>query len=1309
MVSSKRIACIFLFKTQPIMRKFLLVSAVLLFSLFAAAQQNHWNRESETALRKDVFAKKQRPSNFLVFRLQEKALEAQLRNAPSEKTISAKRSGFYLTVPDEEGNPVQFRVVEASVMQSGLQSKHSRLRSYLGTGVKDPGTTIRFSFTPQGFNGVILSTSKPALYIEKLEKGNNLYIVVSQKALPDLGNFECTTTSNAATGIKSKLPVSGSAFGTLNANTGELRVFRLAFAAQGEFSQWCLDGTEANDAERIEKVLAQQVSQLTIVNGHVERDFGVRMVLIDNNEDIIFLDPTSDPFTSTDSDDFNAEAQTAITDEIGSDNFDVGHLIRRRNDGFSGGNAGAIGSICQDDIKARGYTGRTDWNAIGVYDEIMLTHEFGHQFGANHTFTHKDESHGAQMEPGSGSTIMSYGGNSDSEGYHVVPIRDHYFHAVSIQQVTAYLALVTCGTTQSAGNNAPTANAGNNFTIPKSTPFQLTGSGSDADEDNLTYVWEQMDNVLDEDDFPWEPNPTHTFGPEFRSRPPLTSAARIFPILENILDGTNTNRWEKLPSVSRSLNFRLTVRDNHPGAGQTNSDNMVVTIDDAYGPFTVTSPNSAVTWCPGTHTVTWDVNGSDALAANVKISLSTDGGQTFNTLVASTANDGSADVTIVCAYSNTARIKVEAIDNIFFDISNTNFTIGDNIPPTFTAPTNIVIEKDENCNYDASTVITGDVTDEADNCSTSLNATYTDVIKEGSCVGETIIERTWTLIDGCNLKTEKVQTITIKDVTAPTFTVPAAITIYKDENCEHNDDPSETGDVTDAADNCDPTPTVTHSDVDAPGSCMGEVIITRTWKVTDDCGNKTEKVQIITVKDTTAPTISNISASPEYLWPPNHKMVQVTISYDVADNCSDQAHITKQLSIVSNEPINGLGDGDTEPIDYEVVGTDAHTVRLRAERAGNGDGRIYTIYITATDDCGNSKTDSAKVYVVHNITGPSSGKPFKIGSTVTMNGEFWDVPGKTHTAKWILDESTVAAATVTEPAGSRKGLVSGSYKFSAAGVYKVKMSITDQNGFNSYATTNGDQEQIIVIYDPEGGHTFGGGWYQSPAGALKSDATATGKATFGFAANYFKKSTNPKGETEFVFKVGDFEYNAVNFEYLSINNSLAQIKGNGRIKGLQSGISFIMTVLDGGTTGEDKIRMKIYNKNTGEVYYDNQPGASDADAPVMAVGANSTVVVAAPGKPVRRDEDIPVTIAASRLDAKPMPNPTNNYFTLYVTGNDEEKISVAVFDLYGRMMETHVTGNGSYIRFGENYKAGTYFVKVRQGELSKQVKLIKIN
>jgi hypothetical protein len=1288
------------------MRKSLFVCAALLLSLFAAAQQNHWNRESENALRKDVFAKKQRPSNFLVFRLQEKAMEAQLLKAPSEKTISAKRSSFILSVPDENGTLMQFKIVEASVIHPDLKARYPRIRSYSGRSLTEAGTSIRFSFTPQGFNAVILFADKPAVYIEKLEKGNNLYMVVSQKDLPAVKDFECFTKDIRQ---QSKIMAKSSgSFGTLDADNGNLLIFRLAFAASAEFSQWCLTGAEANDDERRATVLAEQNAQLTIVNGHMERDFGVRMEIIADNTDIIYLNAASDPFTGgdPDSDVINAEAQSAITTEIGSDNFDIGHLIRLSSGTGSYGNAGAIGAVCQNDIKARGFTSRPDWNATGVYSEIMLTHEFGHQMGANHTFTHKDDNDNAQMEPGSGSTIMSYGGNVD--GYNVVPRRDHYFHAISIQQATAYVGAAGCGSTVSANNIAPAADAGSSYTIPKSTPFKLTGIGSDADgEDELTFTWEQMDKLTEDADFPRSPGTTNTNGPVFRSRPPGGDNFRNFPILENILDGSNTNTWEKLPSVDRTLNFRFTVRDNNPGAGQNNSDDMVVTVDDAYGPFTVTSPNSAITWCPGTHTVTWDVNGSDALAANVKISLSTDGGQTFSTLVASTANDGSADVTIACTYNTTARIKVEAVGNIFFDISNTNFTVGDNTKPTFTVPADVIIEKDANCNYNASTGETGDVTDEADNCSTSLNATYTDAPEAGACVGETIIKRTWTLIDGCNNKTEKVQTITVKDVTAPTFTVPADITIYKDENCNHNDDPSVTGNPTLVNDNCDPTPDIAYSDVDVPGSCMGEVIITRTWKVTDDCGNKTEKVQTITVKDTIPPTISNISADPAYLWPPNHKMVTVTINYDVADNCSDQAHITKQLSIVSNEPINGLGDGDTEPIDYEVVGTEAHTVRLRAERAGNGDGRIYTIYITATDDCGNSTTDSAKVYVVHNITGPNSGKPFKIGSTVTMNGEFWDVPGNKHTAKWMLDDATAVTATVTEPAGTRKGLVAGSYKFNTAGVYKVKMSITDQNGMNSYATTNGDQEQIIVIYDPEGGHTFGGGWYASPAGALKSDPSATGKATFGFAANYFKKSTNPKGETQFVFKVGDFEYNAVNFEYLALNNNTAQIKGNGRITGLQSGISFIMTVLDGAATGkEDKIRMKIYNKNTGEVYYDNQPGASDADLPTMAVGANSTIVVQ--GKPANREEDIPVTIAA-RLDAKPMPNPTSTYFTLHISGNNEEKINVTVFDLYGRIMETHVTPNGSYIRFGDNFQAGTYFVKVSQGKLSKQVKLIKTN
>jgi hypothetical protein len=211
----------------------------------------------------------------------------------------------------------------------------------------------------------------------------------------------------------------------------------------------------------------------------------------------------------------------------------------------------------------------------------------------------------------------------------------------------------------------------------------------------------------------------------------------------------------------------------------------------------------------------------------------------------------------------------------------------------------------------------------------------------------------------------------------------------------------------------------------------------------------------------------------------------------------------------------------------------------------------------------------------------------------------------------LVDGSAVTNGTVTEPSGNQNGKVSGNYKFNSPGVYKLQMNVTDQTGITSYANTNNDLDAIIVIYDPNGGNTYGGGYFESPAGALRSNQNAMGKASYGFAMNYFKNSTNPKGETQFEFKVGDFEFNALNFDYLVINNAIAQFKGTGKIIGGQSGIGFTMTVSDGQVDGSgvDKIRMKIYNKNNGSIIYDNQFGASDADLPVQSVGSSSTVVI----------------------------------------------------------------------------------------------------
>lgn len=129
----------------------------------------------------------------------------------------------------------------------------------------------------------------------------------------------------------------------------------------------------------------------------------------------------------------------------------------------------------------------------------------------------------------------------------------------------------------------------------------------------------------------------------------------------------------------------------------------------------------------------------------------------------------------------------------------------------------------------------------------------------------------------------------------------------------------------------------------------------------DGNGNTTTQLQTVIVEDTTPPNIETISASPDVIWPPDHEMVPVTISVAASDNC-DTNPTSQIISIVSNEPDNGLGDGDATP-DWEIIGD--LTANLRAERSGNGSGRVYTISVRCTDYAGNSTDRQVTVTVPH--------------------------------------------------------------------------------------------------------------------------------------------------------------------------------------------------------------------------------------------------------------------------------------------------------------------------------------------------------
>ncbi len=487
----------------------------------------------------------------------------------------------------------------------------------------------------------------------------------------------------------------------------------------------------------------------------------------------------------------------------------------------------------------------------------------------------------------------------------------------------------------------------------------------------------------------------------------------------------------------------------------------------------------------------------------------------------------------------------------------------------------------------------------------------------------------------------------------------------------------------------------------------GTTNINRT--ATDARGNTSTCIQTITVIDNEFPVISNESVSQVILSPANHTMRTVNVPYTATDNCG----VTTTLLVTSNEPINGTGDGDTDP-DYIVM--DNHTVQLRAERSANGNGRIYTITIRAVDTYGNVTTKTLEVRVPHDIKSPRSGQPFVINSTVNFSGEFWDKLSNRHTAKWMLDGSAVSNGIVIEPTANQNGKVNGSYKFTSAGVYKLQMNITDQAGVTSYSNTNGDLDAIVVIYDPNGSYAFGGGWYPSAAGALRNNLAATGKASYGFAVNY-TNAARPKGETQFEFKIGTFEFNALNFDYLAVSGARGQFRGTGKIIGGQSGVGFIMTVIDGAIDGSniDKIRLKIYNRNTGQVYYDNQNGASDAENPTTAVGINSSIFIQGtqPNNFVTKtasEKSKDKILAVSKLELVAFPNPSNKDFTIMVKTNDtKEQIQMTITDGQGRILETkNNLQAGNIIKVGETYRAGVYIIKIVQGKHHEEMKLVKL-
>lgn len=600
-------------------------------------------------------------------------LSSRYGKIPSDLEIDAVPAK--ITLPDEKGNMSEYYILESSVLSLEMARKFPDFKTYTISGIKNKSAHGRIFLSRFGLEGMIIIDNKQV----KLEPiDNNNPIKHKAYTLEAREDIICNQLSEDKV-----IRETGKRFALLGmTNGGSRRTYEIALVATGEFYQNANLGNNS-----LVTANAAIVSIINLVNIRYNVEMAIHFTIF--SSPTIYTDPATDPFDPSGSN-LTSQSTSAVQSNYPGGGYDLGHVLN----GMSSGGSGIAGiSVICGSFKSRGWSGGSGINTIAL--SIMI-HELGHMLGAGHTFngignncSSGNLSVNSSVEIGSGTTIMSYAGSCQTDN-NIQNNDDPYFHSVSIQSFLSYLSSTggTCATNSSTGNTPPAVNANpclGTFVIPKLTPFSIQGSATDPNlSDVLTYIWEETDE--DGPGYPTQGYIGTTAGnsaiaPLFRSYPPSVSGLkRTFPAMNTILNNANQSNFEPLPNVARSINLRLIARDNNSLNGGIGSDDVVINVNGTAGPLSVTSPNTAANWSPGSQTVTWSVNNTNTLFASVDILLSLDGGNSFPiTLLANTPNDGS-ETFVLGNYPATtnARIKVRYAPNScfeIFDISDTNFTI----------------------------------------------------------------------------------------------------------------------------------------------------------------------------------------------------------------------------------------------------------------------------------------------------------------------------------------------------------------------------------------------------------------------------------------------------------------------------------------------------------------------------------------------------------------------------------------------------------------------------------------------------------
>ncbi|REC77107.1 propanediol utilization protein [Chryseobacterium elymi] len=611
-------------------------------------------------------------------------LRQQLKNA---QEMGGGNKAVVISIPTLNGKIEKFNVYSFPVLVKSLADRYN-LGSYVGVGIDDPSKYLRFSVGPNDFQSIIIKGGEYE-FIDPQNSEKTLYGVHPKTLNTEGKSFVCTTSeSPKAVHQLQEMLTAGQNFTNQptdfsKTSDKKYRTMRLAMSVTGEYTAFH-GGTQLGAIQAVN-------ATMTRVNAVFEKDLALHLNVLDL-PGIIYTNAATDPYTGN----LNLQLQQTLTANVGEENYDIGHVF---NAAGNNGNAGCIGCVCISPTttvpRGKGSAFTQSTSPVGDnFDIDFVAHEMGHQLGANHTFAHALEGSGVNMEPGSGTTIMGYAGitgaNTD-----VQPHSDPFFHKASIGQIQTNLNSKTCDVETSITNNPPVIAPLPTYNIPKETAFVLTASATDPENDPITYMWEQIDNanvVINKTNIG-----TTTTGATFRSLVPTASPTRYFPKLSSVLNGVldnSNNLWESVSKVARTTHFAVTVRDNNANPAQQQSqvaEQTIVVGND--GPFKI---NTAYANTLAPTMLEWNIANTNAApynAANVKIDYTIDNGTTWTILSASTANDGTENITLPTSLNGqNIKLRISAIGNVFYAVKSiavSAFSVCDGSAPTNVTASNI--------------------------------------------------------------------------------------------------------------------------------------------------------------------------------------------------------------------------------------------------------------------------------------------------------------------------------------------------------------------------------------------------------------------------------------------------------------------------------------------------------------------------------------------------------------------------------------------------------------------------------------------